>query len=389
MPTRIQRIQFPDHRRIMMISDIHGHAAGLKAVLKQADFGQQDILVIVGDMVEKGPETLRTIRDVMALCEAYTVYPLIGNVDLSRLQMIMSDDVAIQQKLLNYSIDVKRWWPTSFLEEMCAEIGLTMDEQLDTARVFPQLRAHFAKELAFLDGLPAILETQRFIFVHGGIPHERLHELEGEECASLLKRDAFWEEGLSFDKYVAVGHWPVALYCDDRPCHNPLIDHKRHILCLDGGCGIKKEGQLNLLCLPEWRSDDFTCFTWDELPEVVALEAQEESVQSCNIRWTRELPSVSVLENQGEVCRIRYREYELDVPASFLWMQDGRWYCDDITDYLLPVQPGDRLKVIVSNALGSYVKKNGTVGWYKGCAAPISDVNSSIEYELKEVKQIP
>ena len=32
LTTRIQRAAFPDHSRILMISDIHGHAEGLHAL---------------------------------------------------------------------------------------------------------------------------------------------------------------------------------------------------------------------------------------------------------------------------------------------------------------------------------------------------------------------
>jgi len=363
---RILRRELPDNQRILMISDIHGHADGLREVLRKADFSTEDVLVIVGDLCEKGPQTLKTIRDVMALCRKYTVYPLMGNVDLARLEMLMSDDPAVQKKLVKYSLSVLKWWPATFLGEMCKEAGFVLDENMDTQTVFPLLRKQFSQEIAFLSSLPTILETQRIIFVHGGIPHERLDELEGESCYPVLKRDAFLDEGLSFQKYVAVGHWPAALYGDQYPCHNPVIDRKRHILCLDGGCGVKSDGQLNLLAMPHWQSDDFTLYTWDGLPQIIALEDQQASEKSCYIRWTRELPPVTVLEKKGDMCHIRYKNHELDVPSSLLWTENGVTYCDDTTDYRLPVCKGDRLALISKGPMGCYVKKNGIAGWYQG-----------------------
>lgn len=259
--TRIQRVQLPDNARLMMISDIHGHASGLRALLRQVQFTKEDVLVIVGDFLEKGEENLQLIRDVMALCEEYTVYPLTGNVDVSRLNMLMTDDVPFQERLLKASIKNKKWWPSSILEEMCAEIGVKMDESMDTTVVYPLLREHFRKELDFIANLPVILETQRFIFVHGGIPHERLEELEETNPDLYLKRVSFWTEDVSFEKYVAVGHWPAALYFEGKPCHNPIIDKERHIICMDGGCGLKIDGQLNLVVLPDWHKDEFELYT--------------------------------------------------------------------------------------------------------------------------------
>ena len=360
----IRRVQFPDHSRILMISDIHGHAEGLHALLRETGFGAEDVLVIVGDLIEKGPQTLRTIRDVMALCREYAVYPLIGNVDLSRVQMLLSDDVQQQRALLTFSLGCRRWWPSSFLEEMCREAGIPLDESMDTKTIYPKLRERFWQEIAFLQSLPAVLETQRMIFVHGGVPHEKLDELES--CAPLLKRDEFLKEGLSFSKYVAVGHWPVALYSDAYPCHNPIIDRERKIISLDGGCGIKQDGQLNLLCLPDWRSDDFTLHTWDELPAVTALDDQQPSADSFHIRWTRELMPVEVTERGDVMSRITCCGHEMNVPTDYLWEKNGTTYCDDITDYRLPVRKGDLLKLLFQNEYGCYAKKDGTSGWYMG-----------------------
>ena len=105
MQTTVQRVQFPDNRRILMISDLHGHASGLRVLLEEAHFSEQDVLVIVGDLVEKGPENLQTIRYVMELCRKYTVYPVMGNVDLWRVECLLSDDPDVQLGMVKYSLN--------------------------------------------------------------------------------------------------------------------------------------------------------------------------------------------------------------------------------------------------------------------------------------------
>jgi hypothetical protein len=42
MQTVIQRVQFPDKRRILMVSDLHGHASGLRALLEKGGYKEEN-----------------------------------------------------------------------------------------------------------------------------------------------------------------------------------------------------------------------------------------------------------------------------------------------------------------------------------------------------------
>ena len=57
---------------------------------------------------------------------------------------------------------------------------------------------------------------------------------------------------------------------------------------------------------------------------------------------------------------------ELDVLTEYLWERDGETYCEDSTDYRLPVRAGDRLSVVRRTGRGSLCKKDGVTGWYFG-----------------------
>ena len=72
---------FPQDRRVLAISDVHGNLPFLRGVLDKAGYGEDDILVLVGDLVEKGPDSLATLRYVMELARTRTVYALRGNCD--------------------------------------------------------------------------------------------------------------------------------------------------------------------------------------------------------------------------------------------------------------------------------------------------------------------
>lgn len=368
MKTTVQRISLPDQKRILMLSDPHGHADELRAILQKARFTPDDVLFIVGDLIEKGPKSLETLRLVMDLCRSHTVIPLMGNVDLWRIEQLDSDDPGVLADFRRSSLQNARsdWWGSSLLSEMCREMGDPLAENTDMSALMPALRRHFEKELNFLRSLPTIVETQRFIFVHGGVPHEDLDALEGTDAYPLLKFDDFYSAGLSFQKYVVAGHWPAVLYSKTYPVFDPLIDRRRRIISLDGACGVKTEGQLNLLMLSHWQSDDFSLLTCDSLPRIRALEAQAPSSgeQARYIRWNDH--AVTLLEKGEEMSRVLYHGAPMDVPTQFVFDHGGVLSCSDVTDYVLPVQPEDELKLILRLSHGCYVKKNSVAGWYLG-----------------------
>ncbi len=375
MLTTLQRAAFPDGRRILMISDLHAHADGLRAILDQAGFSRNDILVIAGDLIEKGPQSLETLRLVMRLYREYTVYPLMGNVDLWRLEYMESADPEKWKEWIASSVRCKNWWGSSLLHEMCAEIGTALTPDTDIVPLIPRLRSHFQPEKDFIARMPTILETQRMIFVHGGVPHERLDELIGTDAYPLLKFDDFYNAGLRFQKDVVAGHTPAVLYSKTYPDYRPVIDKQRKIISLDGACGVKYEGQLNLLSLPDWRSDDFTLYTWEHLPVITALDAQAPSdpARARYIRWTDH--AVEMLEKGAEMSRVLYHGQPMEVPTRFLFHHNGVLSCTDATDYVLETKPGDRLHLALRLSDRCYVKKNSVSGWYFG------------RYRLDEVKE--
>ena len=62
MKTKINRLTLPAERRILATSDIHGQLHYLKGALEKAKFSKNDILFIVGDLIEKGPNSLDVLR---------------------------------------------------------------------------------------------------------------------------------------------------------------------------------------------------------------------------------------------------------------------------------------------------------------------------------------
>ena len=226
--TKIIRTAFHPGQRILMVSDIHGHDSVFRSLLKKAEYSKDDALVIVGDLLEKGTESLKVIRTLMAMSSTHQVYVLLGNMDVFTLHRLLSDDPVWRNMLFDKAQNMINWWGGCLVDEMCRELGIALSPSIDRIATIRLIREHYAPELSWLSELPTILDTPTITFVHGGLPHLRLDELNGTLNEPYLKNDDFLSKGLSFDKYVAVGHWPTVLYRNSLMDMSPLILRDRH-----------------------------------------------------------------------------------------------------------------------------------------------------------------
>lgn len=348
---------FPAGRRIIAVSDIHGNLPFFRALMDKIALTPEDILVLVGDILEKGQESLALLRHVMALCRTHTVYPLCGNCDGLVYRFFQGDE--LDRRFFSFYLPQH---PESTLRQLAREGGF--DQTDDLPRLRADLRSAYPEEWQFLSRMPTILETEHLVFVHGGVPSlEHMDQLERWRC---MKNDDFLGQGHSFDKWVIVGHWPVTLYHPDIQSAAPILLPGRRIASIDGGCVLKLDGQLNALILPQEDSQDFTWTAWDGLPTATALDGQEPSADPLNIRWGRS--AVEVLEKGGELSLCRHLETgrTLYILNQYLRTGPKGVWCEDSTDYRLPVSPGDELTLVARTKTGFLCKKDGVTGWYYG-----------------------
>ena len=104
----------------------------------------------------------------------------------------------------------------------------------------------------------------------------------------------------------------------------------------------------------------------------MALDRQEETAESANVRWGHN--QVEVLLRGGALCRCRHLESgrEVDVLTDYLYRSGDQTLCKESTDYRPAVEPGDILSIVRRLADRALVKKNGVTGWYFGrlCRPP-------------------
>ena len=357
---RIEVYNPPPGKRLLVISDIHGNVPYFEGVLRKAGFSSRDELIIDGDFLEKGPESLRMLRILMELHHRGNTHVLCGNCDdwydIYRPEWRQEDD----EKVLQYML----WRKSGLLWDMCNAAGIDPFEMDDFTAAKAQLRRAFPAEWDFLRDLPHALETERFVFVHAGMRPDK--PLKAHSVEELTKVEHFLTLDRRFSKWVVVGHWPVVLYGTDRVCANPILDRDKRIASIDGGCVLKDDGQLNCLIIPHRDSEDLDFVAYDPFPEKTVLDDQAEGVRSYYIRWGDSTVQVLARGEEFSRCRHVRTGYEMDILTKYLFTDNPVTDCNDCTDYILPLRRGDRVRVIEETSRGCLVKHKGVTGWYRG-----------------------
>ena len=58
MKARVQNVSLGNARRIVAVSDVHGNGRLLERLLEEIAFCKEDALILLGDHIEKGKESL-------------------------------------------------------------------------------------------------------------------------------------------------------------------------------------------------------------------------------------------------------------------------------------------------------------------------------------------
>lgn len=165
------------------ISDIHGQYDLFCRLMDRIDFGSGDRLFVMGDMIDKGPDSVRLVKLVFSMPD---VYPIAGN---------------HEHVFLNYYHNLMR-------------------ESEDYDAVLEKLRNYFADGSLLdwaivdqLEALPYYTETERFIGVHAGlkVKDDRLLSVSETSVNTLVYDRAFKEPDLLPEggKCVFFGHTPT------------------------------------------------------------------------------------------------------------------------------------------------------------------------------------
>ena len=65
--------------RVIAIGDVHGCAVALRAIVRQIEPQSDDTIVVLGDCVDRGPDSRGAIDELLALSQRCRLIPLLGN----------------------------------------------------------------------------------------------------------------------------------------------------------------------------------------------------------------------------------------------------------------------------------------------------------------------
>lgn len=349
---QVKKLSFADSKRIIAISDIHGNDVLLQRLLQKVNYhATEDTLLLLGDLIEKGPQNRKTLQTIRTLCTQGNAYALMGNCDfvcknvVHRYNLDFLKNVLCQRK-------------HSLLHEMAAEIHQRIDADTDMEQLCDALMAHFSDDLQWVDALPQVIHSDHYIFAHAGIQNE---ETFGDDFREVLTYPYFLQQAPAFTRYVIVGHMPVSEYCHAVACFHPIIDERKHIVSIDGANMVKKAGQLNALII---ENDRFSYVSVDDLPIVHArCDVHPHNREPLFITWRES--EVRILQKGAyrDECLHLASGRRLWIDHAFLHEQDGHWQADDFTTYQMPLQRGESVSLVTCYDRFALIKKAGILGW--------------------------
>ena len=222
-----------------VMSDLHGAFNKYIAMLEKIDFGAEDELYIIGDVVDRGEQPMEILFDMM---NRANVYPLMGNHEVMALNglKLLSGDI---------STDIVNHLSYEQLEMMSAwiKIGAT-----STIRGFTALGSDEQTEIleyisGFLPYKKVSAGRNDYLLVHAGIDgFEPDKPLDEYPIDALVWGRIDYEIPYYDDIYTVSGHTPTqGIQGNPRPGY--IFRANNHIAIDCGAC--RRDGRLACLCL--------------------------------------------------------------------------------------------------------------------------------------------
>lgn len=205
------------HRRLLAMGDIHGQFDKMQNVLSQADYDPfQDKLVLLGDYVDRGPQSGRVLQEVIRLVAGGAV-ALYGNHEDMMLRALRN-----RHKGRLSSVHLEQW----FANGGEATLGGYRDDG-------ELLDAH----LRFMETLPRWHRESDILFVHAGIRPGLSLEQQAENDLIWIREPYIL--GYRGPQDIVSGHTPTQylgryeLFPDLADTSKPVI--REHKIFLDTG----------------------------------------------------------------------------------------------------------------------------------------------------------
>lgn len=217
-------------KRILVISDIHGELKLFDSLLEKVKYdADEDQLILVGDYVDRGPDSKGVLNRVSELKRNGAVV-LRGNHDEMMLNVVDGVSGALERWERNGALMTLQSYDSS-IESVILSAG-----------------AEFEKHISLIREMDYYYETKDYIFVHAGVSPDTPVQ-KTDPHTFLWIRELFYEK-YSGDKTVIFGHTPTSAIRQEK--NHDIYFGENNIIGIDGAATYG--GQLNCLELPGKRT---------------------------------------------------------------------------------------------------------------------------------------
>lgn len=228
-----------DMKRTLVIADIHGCYKEFLALLEKAAYQpEKDRLIILGDMIDRGKQSLEVVEHIMALKQTHDVIVIGGNHEELFCNWY-------EESFNREHIYVKNGgWKT--IHSYCKPFGV-YGKVPATKLVFQR---HYSEHVAFFKNLPDYFEDEAAIYVHAGIDLTLQDwHLTPKETFRWIRED-FWNKANNTGKIIVFGHTPTCFLHEESGIKSFAIwQSEDGKVGIDGGCSMG--GKLHALCLED------------------------------------------------------------------------------------------------------------------------------------------
>ena len=210
------------YSRVLAIGDVHGMYEKLIKLMDKIRFNpDEDLLIFLGDYIDRGPDPGRCLQYIFALQQQYpdVVVCLMGNHEVMMSSYFMQKRGSYNNLIVDYA---GSWLDNGGLETL---------KQLD------EMDADTKEELLqWVMNLPVKYQYQDYFFCHAGVDPDVPLAVQNE-FDMLWRRQQWWEQ-YKGEETLVVGHTPVQkvmkLTGKERRMPKPLFLANHVIMCDTG-----------------------------------------------------------------------------------------------------------------------------------------------------------
>lgn len=210
-------------RNIYATSDIHGHYKALMEAVSNSSFdSNNDLLVVCGDMFDRGEQSLAVYEYLKGLYDNKRAVIIKGNHEQMFIDYLEGNVISpfnyirngLDKTFAEFLHCTKPFETWCILEDIKNPTYGDFAEWVAHAR--EEINEEYPELLPWLKSLPYYFETEDYIFTHGAIDTE-VDDWRHPHCNKYEKTDweaLMWDDGSFFgkeinntDKKVVIGHF--------------------------------------------------------------------------------------------------------------------------------------------------------------------------------------